>query len=139
MRPVLYAALAVAAALSPISASADSWQTTIETSPIDDSRNVYLSVMSNDPIDGRFGAPAHPILYARCKENRTDVVLEMATFEAKDYTTVTMRLDSEKAQRVTWQRSTDGKALFYKGGSPVAFIGQLAKHKSPSSGLHSIP
>jgi type VI secretion system protein VasI len=129
MRPALYAALACVAFLLPAGAHADNWQTSFETSPIDDSQNVYLSVVSDDPIEDRISGPQHPVLWAFCKENHTEVMIE-AAFEARDQTTVTMRMDSDKAQHVTWVRSNDGKALYYEGGSPITLLGQLAKHHS---------
>jgi hypothetical protein len=63
-------------------------------------------------------------------ENHTTVFLEMKVFEASDEgTRVTQRLDKEPALHTSWERSNDGKFLFYTGG-PIAFVQQMEKHDS---------
>jgi hypothetical protein len=77
MRP-LYTAL-TAATLLASAAHADTWQMATGISPIDDSQNVELSVMSDDPIEDHYGlVKGHPLLMAQCRENRTDVLMNMA-------------------------------------------------------------
>ena len=126
-----YTALAAAILLAS-AARADTWQTVTATSPIDDSQNVQLTVMSDERIEDHYGlVKGHPLLMAQCKENRTEVLLNMAgLFEALDATTVTMRLDSEPAQRTAWERSTDGFWLYYEAGSPIDLIERFARHHS---------
>jgi hypothetical protein len=57
--------LTCAALLAPIT-RAYAWDTQSETSPVDDSENVFLSVMSDDPIEDEMGQSSHPVLWIRC-------------------------------------------------------------------------
>src|SRR5690606_13170140 len=57
---------------SPIE-GARNWKVRSEISPIDDSTNVYVSLDAEGVITGWASQTVRPILYARCKQNRTKV------------------------------------------------------------------
>jgi type VI secretion system protein VasI len=103
------------------------WNVRVETSPINDSKNVYLSLTSNESIPSMIGT-TQPVLLARCKENSTDVFVNWDVYLGMEETDVLSRLDSEPAKTENWSISTDYKATFY-GGSDIAFLKQLMNHE----------
>ena len=54
---------------------AGKWHTSITTSPIDDSKNVILSLESDDYIRTPFGEAVTPTLFIACREKKTEVFL----------------------------------------------------------------
>jgi type VI secretion system protein VasI len=104
------------------------WRTSTETSPIDDSRNVYLRLDAEESIPSMLGT-VRPTLYIRCKENRTELYISWGVYLGLDTTTLLTRLDSEKAKSATWHLSTDNEATFYPG-SPISFIRNLLQHNT---------
>jgi type VI secretion system protein VasI len=113
--------------ISPPSKGTGKWSVRTETSPIEDSKNAYLSLESDDMIRGAIGS-AQPSLTARCKENKTEVFVTWGVYLGLEETDVLVRLDSEKATRSSWSNSTDNQATFY-GGSDIAFLKQLTGHQ----------
>ena len=104
------------------------WRVSSETSPIDDSTNVYLSLPADSTISGRFGETVRPSLWVRCKENRTEVFVTWELYLGIDTTQVLHRLDERRAQTRTWGLSTDHEATFYRG-SQVSFARELMSHE----------
>jgi len=104
------------------------WHTSSETSPIDDSTNVFLSLASEDTIEGQFGGTVRPQLYVRCKEKKTELYVSWDVYLGIDETQVLHRLDDRPARTSTWNISTDNKATFC-GGSDLAFVRELIKHE----------
>lgn len=116
-----------AVSIPPPSKGTGKWRSRVETSPIDDSKNVYLSLDSNDTISAMLGS-ARPTIIARCKENKTEVYVAWGVYLGLDETDVLVRLDAEQARRSSWSISTDNKATFY-GGSNIELLKQLAAHR----------
>lgn len=102
------------------------WRVSTETSPIDDSKNVYLSLDAENSIPSMLGT-VQPTLYLRCKENKTELYISWGVYLGLETTTVLTRLDSEKAKTAIWHLSTDNEATFYPG-SPISFIRTLMRH-----------
>lgn len=98
------------------------WKVSIETSPIDDSRNVFLMLDSKESVS-TIGGPNHPTLVLRCKEKKTTAYIAWGTYLGLDETTVLTRLDDQPAARSEWNISTDREATFHR--SPVAFAKSL--------------
>ena len=117
------------------------WEVHQEISPIDDSRNVYVSLAAQDVVDasGLFFAAlaeglvaedvvdaralrrlSHPSLWVRCMENETEVFISYPSslrflFLDEDITVLT-RFDRHPAQESRWSLSTDKKAIFAPAG-----------------------
>ncbi|MDM8525031.1 type VI secretion system-associated protein TagO [Desulfococcaceae bacterium HSG8] len=102
------------------------WNVSSETSEIDDSTNVYLTLAAEKKIKGRF-SQALPVLILRCNENKTDAYVKFDIFLSTRPVAVTTRLDKSKARTAEWSVSTDYKAAFVPG-SNVKFIRNLMKH-----------
>ena len=130
-RLACYDALAPkAAAQDPArSASAVSkWHVKSETSPLDDSKNVFLSLPAESSIEGWPAKTFLPVLQIRCKEKKTEAYIVTGMSPAVEYgidtATVTLRLDKQPAFKLAASKSTDGEALFIP--SPVSFVKRIS-------------
>lgn len=110
----------------PAPAESGQWNVSTETSPIDNSQNVYLVLEANESIPGLAGR-VQPVLVMRCKEGRTEAYINWKVYLGLDTTTVLTRLDGENATRTTWSISTDNKATFHSHAD--RFLRQLAGHQ----------
>ena len=119
------------AAASPVAPLAvpttGKWASRIEASPIDDSKNVFLSLPANEEIKSGIHT-VKPVLLARCKENTTEVFVLWGLYLGMGETTILSRLDAEKATSQSWSISTDYKASFYDGND-VEYLKKLLNHK----------
>jgi type VI secretion system protein VasI len=103
------------------------WRVQEGKSLIDDSINVYLTLVADDSVKSGYNTVT-PILFVRCAENKTDVYLAWDLFLGTDETRMLTRFDDEKAEKNTWSISTDHKAAFFRG-SDVDFSKTLMKHE----------
>ncbi|OHB72424.1 MAG: hypothetical protein A2W23_07650 [Planctomycetes bacterium RBG_16_43_13] len=103
------------------------WRISTETSPIDDSKNVYLALSAEESIKAMLGTSL-PVLFLRCKENKTEVYIAWGVYLGLEETTMLIRFDSKKATTSTWNISTDNMATFYRG-SVIAFIRSIVGYK----------
>ena len=67
-------------------------------------------------------------LILRCKENSTDAYIRTDDFLGEDSTNVTVRYDSNKAQKQKFSLSTNNKALFFSPA--IANIKKMMKSKN---------
>jgi type VI secretion system protein VasI len=92
------------------------WKVQTETSKIDDSKNVTLSLEAESVIHGWPSMTARPELEIRCKERKTEAYIITGMAPSVEYgfniATVTFRLDRQPAFKVATSKSTDGEALF---------------------------
>ncbi|WP_179038159.1 type VI secretion system-associated protein TagO [Limnobaculum xujianqingii] len=102
------------------------WQVRSESSPVDDSENVFLALQAEEPIKTQFGKMTYPVLILSCKENQTDLIIQWDSYLGLGQTDVLHRLDKQKAESKPWVNSTDNEAVFYQGDT-VKFIKQLTK------------
>ncbi|MDH2435597.1 type VI secretion system-associated protein TagO [Pokkaliibacter sp. MBI-7] len=102
------------------------WVVRTETSPIDDSTNVFLTLEAENYITSRM-TTTKPTLMLRCKENSTDAFIIWGVYLGLETTEVLTRLDKEKAKTTTWTLSTDNTATFYYG-KDIAYIKSLMTH-----------
>ena len=121
-------ALGVDAPLIESAKSAGAWKVTTEQSPLDDTKNVYLSITANDSIHGKYGKDPIPTLLLRCKEKKTDGFINFDTFLGSDSTDVTIRMDKDKAQTSSWSISTDHNSAFIP--KPLQFIKSIMNKSS---------
>jgi len=80
------------------------WIVSESKSPIDDSPTVTMF---------RIAESGGQSLVLRCKENTTDAYIRTDDFLGDDSTNVTVRYDSNKAQKLKLSLSTNNKALFF--------------------------
>ena len=110
------------------------WVISEEKSAFDDSRTVVLSLKSNEPIRGQFGAAAPASIYLRCQENSTSLYLvlnDLFLADIQGFGTVDYRIDETKADALRMSNSTDNKALgLWDGGSAIPFIKKLSAGKT---------
>ena len=107
------------------------WRINKDKSQIDDSESVYLSLNSNALIPGQFGGSGPAMLWLRCLESTTAVLLQVNDLFLTDiegYGSVTYRVDDRKAIKIRMVASTDNKSLgLWSGGSAIPFIKNLMK------------
>lgn len=106
------------------------WNISRDTSPIDDSKSIYVYVMADSSLRDDWGNTRRPSLVFRCVENRTDAFINFdGAFVSSHLHSgqVTFRIDSEKAFTLNVNSSTDNKALFIP--RPINFIKSLLGHE----------
>lgn len=98
------------------SSSISKWKVQTETSKIDDSKNVFITLDAETAIQGWPSKRFLPELHIRCKENRTEAYVITGMSPNVEYgvdtATVTLRLDKQPAFKIAASKSTDGEALF---------------------------
>lgn len=100
------------------------WKVDIKTSPIDDSKNVVISVNGNDSFRSSFGNVINPTLYIACRENKTELFIDWDVYLGLSETSMIHRIDKQKAIKREWSISTNTKAVFYDG-NVIDFIRKL--------------
>lgn len=106
----------------------NSWSVREKTSEIDDSKSVYLSLESKDAIIGSYSEQT-PTIIIRCVENKTQAYVNIGAYLGYQGVKVTTRFDKDKAKTKRWSLSTDGKAVFVRGGN-IKWIKELMKHET---------
>ena len=104
----------------------DNWTVNKETSPIDDSINVYVRAKAQKPIAGRFNT-SWPTLTIRCKEAKTQVYISWNEYLGNDKIKMLTRFDKDEAQTTTWSLSTDNEAVFVRGNN-IDYTYKLIQH-----------
>ena len=111
------------------------WKVQQETSAIDDSTNVFVSLNAESSVSGWPLKLYTPSLMLRCKENRTQayIVTGMApqAEQGTDGATVTLRFDNEKAMQFHLARSTTGDILFFdQSGQSIDLIKKMLQRST---------
>lgn len=108
--------------------SVGDWLVSTETSKIDDSTNVFLSLTSEEHTNCRYKPNAHSIHIA-CRENTTSLWVFfgecfMSSIQGKGR--VTYRLDADSAKNRNFQESNNNMALgLWNGGQSIPFIKEM--------------
>lgn len=103
------------------------WNVHEEKSPIDDSFNVHLFVMSNKTVKSGYNT-VKPSLHIRCSENETNVFLNWGLYLGLEKTKMLTRFDKEKATMSSWSISTNNEAVFVQGND-IEFAKKIMKHQ----------
>lgn len=104
------------------------WNVRFETSRIDDSKNVYLTLQSSDTFRDRFGNAKKAYLVIACQDHSTEFAVQ---FEASvmsdsgDYGQLTYRIDGKPAQTAQFSVSADNWALGLWSGRGIPMIKKL--------------
>lgn len=107
------------------------WRVRSETSKIDDTTNVWVSLLSEDQTSCPYKSGNHSIHMA-CRENSTNLWIHfgdcfMSSIQGKGR--VTYRLDSDKAQTQNFRESNNNMALgLWSGGQAIPFIKKMMGH-----------
>lgn len=96
------------------------WVTNVTTNPIDDSKTVVLSLISESG-QSTYGMPTS--LSLRCKSNTTEAYIYWNDYLGSE-ADVTTRIGEGRAQTRKWSISTDNEATFFPG-SDITFIKNL--------------
>lgn len=97
------------------------WSISDETSPLDDSHNVYASVRATNKVAGWLTSET-PTLQLRCKEHKLDAYVDTGSQLTSDYdldygqrVSVTYRVGSGAPVQIKGSESSDGTAFFIPG------------------------
>lgn len=108
------------------------WVVTEETSKIDDSKNVFLSLQASEPMRGRYGDSVTASLLIACREGTTSMWVDFAGFFMSDHQgggRVTYRIDGEKAQKIAMVVSSDNEALgLWQGADAIPWLRKVFGH-----------
>jgi hypothetical protein len=104
---------------------AKGWQLRADTSAMDDSKTVTMSLEADSALTGWIGRPMLPTLIIRCKEHKTDFYIINGTsanveYGLNDQATIRLRLDADAPVDLVWNESTDDEALFAPNPIPLA-------------------
>jgi len=130
--PVSLVLLAVALAAlagqpaSSLAAGEGRWSVETRISQLDDSKNVILSLPSDNWIKDKSGKKI-PILILRCKEKATQAYIVFDLYLGDRPIKLFIRMDKEKAYQETWKLSTNHLAAFAPDGK--RFVKELLKHQ----------
>lgn len=105
------------------------WSVRVDTSALDDSKTVVLTLSSKDQFLSQYGQLKRGTLIIRCMENTTSLYTVWGGHFMSDNRNsgrVDYRVDAKKASRVSMRESTDNKALgLWSGGQSIPFIKKL--------------
>lgn len=113
---------------SKTSKAAGSWNERIVTSEFEDTKDVFLYVDSEAPIDcGSLRGSSEARLFLRCMENTTAVIIQtkchLTSSRYNGYGDVDVRMDDAPAKVVSMESSTSNDALgLWSGGKAIPFI-----------------
>jgi type VI secretion system protein VasI len=115
-------------ATSPSPTSVGQWIVSEESSDMDDSKSVTLSLAAENEVRGWL-ATERPHLVIRCEENKTEVYVRTGMAAQPEYgryseARVEIRMDSGSVRKQWWSEATNNEALF--APQPVALAKQLA-------------
>lgn len=101
------------------------WQYSEESSALDDRKDVWLSLLSQNSEGNSIGSPERATLYVRCMQNSTNVFISFNRYTA-DNQSVRYRLDKGRVQsrRMEVMRGGEGIGL-WSGGSAIPFAKSL--------------
>jgi type VI secretion system protein VasI len=105
--------------------SRGNWETSTDTDPLTDKSIHYASLSATDGR-GRFGEKIR--MTVRCKNGKTEVFVDWATFLGSESISVTSRIDKDQAEKSYWSISTDHKASFMP--QPIPTLKKLANGSS---------
>lgn len=112
-------------------ADIDNWQVVRDVSEMTNTKTVVIATHAQNSIQAWLRETT-PILYIRCKENKTELYINNGTAAQPEYgsynsATVRLRIGDGKAYTEQWSESTDNEALF--APRSVSLIKELAKAK----------
>jgi type VI secretion system protein VasI len=104
------------------------WEVTSDTSKIDDSKNVFLRLESDNEFAGKYGGLKKASLMIACREGKTDMFFTFGDHFMADsggFGEITARIDKQKATNYSTAASTDNGALGLWSGRGIKLIKNL--------------
>jgi type VI secretion system protein VasI len=105
------------------------WNVREDVSKIDDTKNVFLTLVSEDKHSSRYGEPKNSYLVIACRENTTSMYVTFADEFMSDNAgggVVTYRIDKDAAAKKSFSESNDNSALgLWNGQSAIPFIKKI--------------
>lgn len=105
------------------------WAVQVQTSPVDDSKNVFLEVRGTNGITDQYGRETKITLTLACRENVTAAILNFGGLFMSDLQgagRVTYRVDTSPAQTKSFSESNSHEALgLWNGGASIPWIKSL--------------
>lgn len=105
------------------------WHVQSEVSDFKDTKDVYLTLTSEDSVQCGFGSGGTLTLMLRCKENTTSLLIITPCHVASGfygYGMVEYRIDNHTAQKKQFDESTDNTTLgLWSGGKSIPVIKSL--------------
>lgn len=99
-----------------VTLSNSKWRLSTDSSKIDDSKTVILSLDADSSIKGWPNKTETPTLIIRCKEQKTEAYIFTGMSPMVEYgtngATIRFRIDKKPAFKLRAGKSTDGEALF---------------------------
>ncbi|MEZ0169949.1 type VI secretion system-associated protein TagO [Microvirga sp. TS319] len=115
-------------------ANASIWQVREEKSRLDDSREVFLSVLSAEPVRGKYGQDKFGSLHITCREKATNIYFIFGDHfmsSVQGGGKVSARVDSNTPKTLSMIESNDNSALGLWGNrTAVPYIKDLFGGKS---------
>lgn len=109
------------------------WNVRRDVSKLDDTENVFLTLVSDNAQRGRFGGDENAVLVMACRENTTSLWVRFGGHFMADNAgggRVTFRIDDQKASVKSFRESNNHEALgLWNGGTSIPFIKDLFKAK----------
>ncbi|MCX5569631.1 type VI secretion system-associated protein TagO [Kaistia nematophila] len=101
------------------------WEIGRQRSEIAGTDDVFLSVWGT-PYRGRYGKNVVPVLWVRCHEKKTGVMVVWGSYLGLDETRVEWRIDEGGRSTGSWRISSDREAVgLWTGASAIPFIRTL--------------
>lgn len=105
------------------------WSVQTETSPVDDSKNVFLQVAGTNGITDQYGQESEITLTLACRENVTAAIVNFGGHFMSDLGgagRVTYRIDTAPAQTKSFSESNNHEALgLWNGATSIPWIKSL--------------
>lgn len=104
------------------------WRVEEQTSKIDDRKNVYVALDSNERLSSRFGQKDHARLLFTCREGKTAFYITFGGhfMSSTNSGTITYRVDKRPATKRRMTESTDHQALgLWSAGEAIPFAREL--------------
>lgn len=111
------------------------WTVHESISPIDDSTNVVLRILSTDVVPGKFGGQIRLALAMRCFEGKPSLSVDfgdhfMVSSKFADWGAVSYRIDRAPAAREGWTHTTDNASLMVTDAHALRLMRQLLSAKT---------
>ncbi|WP_171040643.1 type VI secretion system-associated protein TagO [Marinobacter alexandrii] len=99
------------------------WQLTEEKNPLDDTKTLVLSLVAESGSNRR---GQKPVLFIRCRSNKTEMWISWEDFLGSDNPKVTTRIGGSEAKTRAWDVSSTKTSSFYPR-SPVLALQRIMK------------
>jgi type VI secretion system protein VasI len=105
------------------------WTVSTDQSAMTDDTSVYVSLFSDNEIEGRFSGPGQAVLFLRCHENTTSAFVVFNDLFMSDnggHGRLEYRIDKQDMAVINTSASNNNKALgLWSGGKSIPWIKKL--------------